>query len=452
MAASRNKRAVRWLRGELPVLVQSGLINAEAARAIERHYAETEEESSNFGFIVLATIGAILIGAGIILLIAHNWDELSRPTRTVLALLPLVLAHALGLFVLLRRDESVPWRESVAVFDLAGVAAAIALISQTFQILGSFSDFMKIWLLLCLPIVYLFRGDIAAIVFMLGTTLFAWTSDNWLHPSSNALLAWVWLGLILPFLIWRYRRDGSTAFVSTLFIFLALASAVTLGLTSERARSNLGLVSFSGLAATVYLCGMKFFPAEENDRVRALSLIGGIAASIIAIVGTFEDVWHMHGPSQWPGAFAGTTRNMAIALQLLLPTVALVMMAEIFLRRRRVLFSIAIALLPLVAAIAWGIIHLAPMAQRGTDSGYSLAASIIFDVFALGLGLELLLRGVRAQSLPRSNFGLLVLAALALARFFDSDLDFVTRGLAFIVVGAGFLGANIIWFRRRASA
>lgn len=448
MAVSVNKRAVGWLRGELPRLVDRGVISTENARAIEEHYAGVETESSSFGFVILATIGAVLIGAGIILLIAHNWDELSRAARTVLALLPLVLAQALGIFVLLRRDDSAAWRESVAVFDMAAVAAAIALISQTYQILGSFSDFLRIWLLLSLPIVYLFRGNFAAAIFIIGTTLFAWTSDDWLHPNFNALLAWIALGLILPFLIWRYRRDCRGAPVSALFISLALASAVTLGLICDRARSNLGFLSFSGLATMVYLCGMRFFPAEKNDRLRALAVIGGVAASIIAIVGTFEDMWHLHAQNHY--AFQNATRTIAIAIQLLFPAAALFLAAEALLRRRRILFSTAV--LPIVAAIAWGIARLAQLEQRNVDSGYSLAASLVFDGFALALGLELLLRGIRAHSLPRANFGLLVLAALALARFFDSDLGFVTRGLAFIIVGAGFLGANLIWFRRRSSA
>ena len=46
---------------------------------------------------------------------------------------------------------------------------------------------------------------------------------------------------------------------------------------------------------------------------------------------------------------------------------------------------------------------------------------------------------------------LLVIAALAIARFFDSDLGFVTRGLGFIVVGAGFLVANVIFFKKRVT-
>jgi uncharacterized membrane protein len=131
MAGSINRRAVRWLRGQLPELVAAGAISSENARAIESHYGPIESRS-NFGFIILATVGAALVGAGIILLIAHNWDDLGRAIRTVIAFIPLLIAQALVAFVLLRRNESRPWREAVAVFDVAAVATAISLISQTY--------------------------------------------------------------------------------------------------------------------------------------------------------------------------------------------------------------------------------------------------------------------------------------------------------------------------------
>src|SRR4051812_17791367 len=120
MAGSTNRRAVRWLRGQLPELVAGGAISSENARAIERHY-ESVKPRPNFGFIILAAVGAALVGAGIILLIAHNWDEFSRATRTIIAFLPLLIAQALVVFVLLRRNESRPWREVVAIFDVAAV-------------------------------------------------------------------------------------------------------------------------------------------------------------------------------------------------------------------------------------------------------------------------------------------------------------------------------------------
>src|SRR5436309_3346590 len=133
MASLRDRRAT-WLRGELPELVSSGTISAETARALDQHYAANLGEARKIGFVIVATLGSALVAAGIILLIAHNWDELSRALRSVIAFLPLIAAQLLSAFVLTRRDQSRAWRESAAIFNVAGIGIAMALISQTYQI------------------------------------------------------------------------------------------------------------------------------------------------------------------------------------------------------------------------------------------------------------------------------------------------------------------------------
>jgi len=55
---------------------------------------------------------------------------------------------------------------------------------------------------------------------------------------------------------------------------------------------------------------------------------------------------------------------------------------------------------------------------------------------------------LREQNMQKMNAGLLVLAALIMARFFDSQFGFVIRGIAFIVLGIGFLAANVCLVRR----
>ena len=46
----------------------------------------------------------------------------------------------------------------------------------------------------------------------------------------------------------------------------------------------------------------------------------------------------------------------------------------------------------------------------------------------------------------------LILSALVLCRFFDSDLGFVLRGVVFIALGAGFLFTNFALLRRKRTA
>lgn len=75
----------------------------------------------------------------------------------------------------------------------------------------------------------------------------------------------------------------------------------------------------------------------------------------------------------------------------------------------------------------------------------------LFNAYLFALGLGLLVAGLRTNKLGRVNVGLLALSALIIARFFDSDLSFLARGVAFILVGAGFLTANVVILRRKGA-
>ncbi len=449
MPGSINRRAVRWLRGQLPELVASGAISSENAAKIENHYRFVETRS-NFGFVILATVGAALVGAGIILLIAHNWDDLSRATRTVIAFIPLLIAQALVGFVLMRRNESRPWREAVAIFDVAAVATAISLISQTYQIQGSFADFMKVWLLLSIPIVYLLRTTLGACVYVIGTIVWSCSREMaFFLRSPNPMFFWILFLLVVPYFLIRYWNDRGGRETATLSIVLAIAVVFGLGFTADFAKSDLGCIAFAGLLTTIYLCGINFFP-RAGERLHILALFGGIGIGVTAIVLSFESSWHITREFFWgPRTFGG---NIALAMEFLFPIVAVVL-AGFDILRRRFQFSIAAAAFPIVTAITWGIANLCERpAERWWSTRCSFTAAALMNCYALWLGIDILVRGIRSNSIARANFGLVLIAALAISRFFDSELSFVTRGLGFIVVGAGFLVANILLFKKRTAA
>jgi len=92
MAAKQN---LRWLISEIEELGRKAVIDAGAVMAIKNHYQPQLEKDNNFaskaGVAILAAIGTLLIGGGVILVFAHNWQEFSRPVRAMLAILPKVV-------------------------------------------------------------------------------------------------------------------------------------------------------------------------------------------------------------------------------------------------------------------------------------------------------------------------------------------------------------------------
>jgi hypothetical protein len=57
--------------------------------------------------------------------------------------------------------------------------------------------------------------------------------------------------------------------------------------------------------------------------------------------------------------------------------------------------------------------------------------------------------GIRYDHLVILNYGLITVTALITCRFFDTDLNFVFRGLLFIFIGAGFFAANYFMLQKR---
>lgn len=442
----KSERGARWLRGELPGLVASGVISQEAARALEEHYHE-EEGSGNFGFVLLAIVGSALVAAGVVLLIAHNWDEFARPLRSVIAFLPLIAAQILSAFVLLRRDQSRSWRESAAIFNVAGIGTAIALVSQTYQIHGSLPNFILVWTLLSLPIVYLMRTTLGAAAYAIGAATWIFNNEDWLH-RHNQLPFWLLWILILPYLAMIYRRDRDSRETTFFAVVLAIVTAIGLGFTADFAKAHVGVLALAGLFSAVYICGIEFFP-QERERLHPLALLAGIAIGVMTIVLTFEQIWTHSNVAMEPLDFS---RGLGLIIELLFPAVAILLAVWSFLRGK-IHFSVLAAALPVVAGIAWLIAHYClPESITWSRSRCDSTAALLFDIYALGLGIELIARGIRAQSNLRANFGLLVIAALAIARFFDSDVSFVVRALGFIVIGIGFLLTNLLLFRKRATA
>jgi hypothetical protein len=245
-----------------------------------------------------------------------------------------------------------------------------------------------------------------------------------------------------------YRRDRGSRETAGLAIVLAVVAAVGLGYAADFTRAHLATVAFAGFFAATYICGIEFFPASNSGRPHLLALLGGIAIGVMTIVLTFEEMWHHQDTLSWP---IDLSHGISVAIQLSFPIAAVGLAVWSFVRRS-MQFSVLAAALPVVAAVGWFLTSSCSRPDGWSHTPCDFWVAIALDVYALGLGVELIARGLRANSTARTNFGLLVIAALGISRFFDSDLSFVTRAIGFIVIGVGFLLTNLVLFKKRTAA
>src|SRR6188768_1764553 len=145
----------RALLKALPQLVQEGLITAEQGERIRARYAADPEQSSGRMLLVFAILGSLLVGLGIILIIAHNWDDLPRIARTVLAFIPVLIGQGLVWYTLQRKPDVASWREGSALLLACGLCACVALLSQIYHVSGDLEGYLLTCSLLILPLLYL---------------------------------------------------------------------------------------------------------------------------------------------------------------------------------------------------------------------------------------------------------------------------------------------------------
>ncbi|MEI7726689.1 MAG: GDYXXLXY domain-containing protein [Bacteroidota bacterium] len=126
------------IQRDLSDLIKAEVITQETADKIRVYYNNKGGSSANRLFIVFGILGAILTWLGITLIIAHNWDDLSRGTKTIFAFVPLLAAQVVCGYTLMKRQSSIAWQESSSAFLFFAVGASIALVSQIYN-----HDFIK---------------------------------------------------------------------------------------------------------------------------------------------------------------------------------------------------------------------------------------------------------------------------------------------------------------------
>lgn len=182
---------------ELPELVAKKIISEEVAQNIKNYYQKKPDENTHKLFTIFGIIGALLGGLGVILILAHNWDDFSVFIKTIFSIIPLVLGQIACFYSLTKKQESVSWRESSATFLLFAVAASISLVAQVYNINGDFSTFLLTWILLSLPLIYVLRSSFASLLCVAGITWYC-NVTNYDYPKTQNLYCWLLLLTIIP--------------------------------------------------------------------------------------------------------------------------------------------------------------------------------------------------------------------------------------------------------------
>ncbi len=423
----------QWILRELPLLEEYGLLDTPARKRLEDHYNSQPTTQSNWIVIAFAILGALLIGGGIILLFAHNWEELSRSTRAVLSFCPLAVGIGFGWIALKRNGTSL--QESAALFQTLAVGASIALIGQTYHIPSNTPAFLLTWALLIMPLIFLLKSVGSYVFYLALITCWAGAAQD---RYDQAIGLWA---LLLPALFWivnccRVSWHSPRTLLSLWALMLCLP--IALGITMEHEVPGLWIVVYASFFSLIGLLGLRYLP-ESQGWSNPLGSAGILGITGLTYLFTWYELW---GKVHWSYRHWAQVSNWElwhdafVALLLLIPWA--ITAVKTF--DRHSLPNLILASFPPLAVIAFA---------TSLTRDFELINTLIFNLYMLTLGLAYLVQGCRTIRLRLVNFGMAVLSLLLVSRFFDSDFGFLARGIAFILIGCGFLIANLLIARQK---
>ncbi len=418
---------------DITELLASGIINAETAERIDEFYQKKAQTPNNRLFVIFGILGAALVGLGIILILAHNWDEFTRLTKTIIAFIPLIAGQVFCGYSILKKQRSVSWKESSSTFLFFAIGASISLISQIYNIPGDLSSFVLSWMLLALPLVYVMRSSFVSLMYIAGISYYACNIHYFSYLAGSTHYYWLLVLLIFPHYYRLYKEEPNSNFMFFHNWFIPMSVVIVLGSLSNGKGEMMTMAYFS-LFGLFYLVGeFNFFAGQILIR-NSFKIIAAVGTIILLLALSFNSFWNelLEENYQLGELFHTTEFWISFVLTIL----AFVLFIR-FLRDKRIdqvkPFMPIFIIYPFLFVVGC----------------YSSIPVVMVNLLIFVIGLLTIREGARHKHFGILNFGLLIISALVVCRFFDTNISFVLRGILFVCVGLGFFMSNYWMINKR---
>jgi len=418
----------------LPELVKENIISQEIADRITDYYQHKKKQGPNKLFLIFGVLGALLVGIGIILIIAHNWDDFPRNMKVVFAFLPLIVAQVLCGYTLAKKSDSMAWRESTSTFLFLSVGACISLVSQIYHISGNLSTFLSVWMCLCLPVIYLMNSSFTSILFIAGITYYACESGFFSFPYSEPYLYWLLLLLVVPHYLKIMRKSPGGNFVRFHHIIITLSVIISLGTFANKSAELMYIAYFNVFGILLMMDTIPYFQKIKLQD-KAFELIGFSGTMVLLFIVSFHWIWEHLFNKHHDIDQLFTAREM-------IPLIITALIAIWFLYRKYRSYGLK-KINPVEFTFLFFILVYVLTRFVPTLAMVCINAAILY------LGVTTIINGLRNNRLGIVNFGILIVAILITCRFFDTNFSFLARGFLFVAVGAGFFLTNYRMLKNR---
>lgn len=418
----RDRTAVQ-LREDLPLLTGQGILDDESARKLLAYYPLPPRHDYRKRLLLyFGVLGALLVGGGAIMIIAHNWDMLALKGRLAVAFAPVVSAWIFGAWVLCRKAGSAVWREAAAVLILSALGAGIGIVSQQYHSTGTLQELIAVLMLFDVFLVYRFHSSCALLLYAAGHAAIL-AGGGEVFGMPHFYLQLLLTAPVLPHVVrlLRFRPWGWSA--QACRIALTIMLAVLAG--AAYPAGNFGIYLWAVFSACLLRFGLLSARVSRFNPFLLAGLAGTvIECSILSFLGSWEGMKPVD-----PQSMSATAMTAVVVASLFYLAVGWISLM------RDDKFIVWIPLIFPLLVLA-NVFYPVPWIAFAVFNGY----------FLFG-GVYLLTRGVRRRRMWFLNFGLCILLLQLFLRFCSGSDNYLVNGLVFVLSGAVLFAVNGLFVR-----
>jgi len=264
-----SKSNYSLVSSELNHFESTGLITGEQKTGILESY----DVKGGLNFIrVVVTIGALLVGLGILSFIASNWDGISHLVKLLIIFGVFCGVNVAGYML---SENNPKTGRSIIYLGTLVYGAGIFLIGQMYNFGGDFPTAFLLWSLGVLPMAFLLKDQYLMLFANVLFMVYLFGSYDIGFPYAG------WVGVPVAYLAYNYFEK------SRRLLFIANLTALTFILEITLRYEVEGLY----IALLFFVIGLAMYGIKHTIESDLFRIQGNILLGVTGVILTFPDIW-----------------------------------------------------------------------------------------------------------------------------------------------------------------
>jgi uncharacterized membrane protein len=412
------------LKRALPEWVGAGIITEDGARTLETRYRLSE---SGAGITVFAAyvLGALLVGGGIISLVAWNWALLSRPAKLIIIVGAMLASEIGGYWLSEVSGRARRLGHGLMLLGALVFGGNIGLVAQIFHVSSHWFWGVIGWGAGAIVLAWAVESTPIAILALAASTvgLIGYLDQT----SAHAIGIFAPLPLLVLLMPFAHRKRSVPIFALTA---IGAGAVWVAGIGAAAKEASTTLMAIPAAAALLIALALKKKDAFFSGAAQVIGLIAFVgvdyATSFHLGESALRPIWTQDGWVFW----VGVAPVLALALVLFWSSV-------LGNEDRSVDATIFTAFLGAAGTAA----------MIAADAG-SWPVAILSNVALGATAIVAIVRSVGHLERGRFWFGVLVAGALIVTRFFELETGLFWKGIAFVTCGLAVISIGVMFEAR----